>query len=107
MVYRRTGSRTTSMSSGSKRSTTSGARKNSGSNSLQTRVNSSGYQQFKDKKTGDWVLTHRRVAEKKVGGKIFKDHEVHHIDGNKNNNRSSNLLVVSKEKHRGIHGKKS
>lgn len=77
------------------------------SRSLQTRVNSSGYQQFKEPKTGKWVFTHRRVAEKKVGGKIHAGCEVHHIDGNKNNNRSSNLTVVTKAQHRWLHGKKS
>ena len=74
--------------------------------SLKTRVNSGGYRQFKDKKTGKWVLTHRRVAEKKVGGKIYAGRAVHHIDGDKTNNKRSNLLVVSKEAHRRIHKKK-
>ena len=77
------------------------------SKSLQTRVNSSGYKQFKEPKTGKWVLTHRRVAEKKVGGKIYAGFEVHHIDGNKNNNKSSNLTIVTKAQHRRLHGKKS
>lgn len=70
---------------------------------LKTRVNSSGYQQFKDPGTGKWEFTHRRVAEKLVGGRIFPGHEVHHIDGNKNNNRASNLTIVSKAEHRKIH----
>ena len=70
---------------------------------LQTRTNRSGYQQFKDSRTGQWVLTHRRVAEKKVGGRIFPGMEVHHIDGDKSNNRASNLTIVSKERHRRIH----
>ena len=73
---------------------------------LQTRVNKSGYAQFKDPRTGQWTLTHRRVAEKKVGGNIFAGYEVHHIDGNKTNNRPSNLTVVSQAKHRAIHRKK-
>lgn len=84
-------------------------RSNSGkgkSRSLQTRVNSSGYAQFKDPGTGQWTLTHRRVAEKKLGGKIFSGYEVHHIDGDKRNNRSSNLTVVSKAEHLSIHRKK-
>lgn len=71
--------------------------------SLDTRVNSSGYQQFKDPSTGKWTLTHRRVAEKLVGGRIFPGREVHHIDGDKTNNRPSNLTIVSKAQHRGIH----
>lgn len=74
--------------------------------SLKTRVNKSGYQQFKDPNTGRWTLTHRRVAEKLVGGKIFPGMEVHHIDGNKYNNRRSNLTIVSKEQHRRIHREK-
>ena len=74
---------------------------------LETRVNKSGYQQFKDPGTGNWTLTHRRVAEKLVGGQIFSGREVHHIDGNKSNNRPSNLRIVSQEEHRQIHrGKK-
>jgi hypothetical protein len=74
--------------------------------SLTTRTTRSGYQQFKDPRTGQWVLTHRRVAEKLVGGKIYPGREVHHIDGDKNNNRPENLTIVSKEQHRRIHGKK-
>jgi hypothetical protein len=61
---------------------------------------------YKDKKTGEWKFTHRRVAEKKVGGKIGAGREVHHIDGNKTNNRPENLSVMSKEAHRRIHKKK-
>ena len=74
--------------------------------SLKTRVNSSGYQQFKDPHTGRWTLTHRRVAEKLVGGPIFHGREVHHIDGDRTNNRPSNLTIVSKPEHRRIHGTK-
>lgn len=74
---------------------------------LPTRVNSGGYAQFRDPNTGQWALTHRRVAEKKVGGRIFPGYEVHHIDGDKTNNRPSNLTIVSKTEHRQIHrGKK-
>lgn len=87
----------------SKRRFNAGQRKHG---SLRTRINSSGYMQFKDPNTGQWTLTHRRVAEKKVGGRIFTDHEVHHIDGDKTNNRPSNLTVVSKAAHRSIHRKK-
>ena len=75
--------------------------------SLETRVNSSGYQQFKDPRTGSWTLTHRRVAEKLVGGRIVPGREVHHIDGDKTNNRPSNLTIVSKAKHRLIHRTKT
>ncbi len=73
---------------------------------LRTRINGSGYQQFKDKRTGQWVHTHRRVAEKKLGGPIYPGREVHHIDGDKSNNRPSNLTVLSRAQHRRIHRKR-
>jgi hypothetical protein len=73
--------------------------------SLTTRTNSSGYQQFKDKRTGQCVLTHRRVAEKIVGGKIYPGREVHHINGDKSDNRRSNLTILSRAQHRRIHRK--
>ena len=82
----------------------SGSRtKSSTKGPLKTRVNGSGYQQFKDPTTGTWTSTHRRVAEKMVGGRIFPGREVHHKDGDKTNNRPSNLVIVSKVEHRLIH----
>ncbi len=73
---------------------------------LKTRVNNSGYKQFKDKSTGQWKLTHRAVAAKMVGGTIFPGMEVHHRDGNKTNNQPANLTIVSKAAHRRIHRSK-
>ena len=52
--------------------------------------NNRGYKNFKDI-DGKWQSVHKRVAEKKVGGKIFKGQEVHHKNGNKLDNRPSNL----------------
>lgn len=74
---------------------------------LKTSVNSGGYKQYKDPKTGKTKSTHRRVAEKKLGGKIYSGNEVHHIDGNKTNNRPSNLTVIPKSKHSSIHRNKN
>jgi len=71
---------------------------------MKVRRNSSGYKQFRE--NGEWKYTHIRAAEKKVGGRIYPGREVHHIDGNKNNNRSSNLRVLKKSDHRQIHSKK-
>jgi hypothetical protein len=74
--------------------------------SLRTRTNSSGYQQFKHPRTGKWEFVHRRVAEKLVGGKIYSGREVHHINGDKTDNRPSNLTILSSAQHRNIHQKK-
>jgi len=66
--------------------------------------NKSGYKVFKER--GKWKSVHKTVAEKKVGGKIYPGREVHHIDGNKNNNRPSNLTVLKKSDHKQIHSRK-
>jgi hypothetical protein len=87
--------------SGSSKSSSRG-----GKRPLQTGVTRSGYQTFKDPSTGNWELTHRRVAEKMVGGPIGVGRGVHHIDGDKNNNRRSNLRILSKEAHHEIHRNK-
>jgi len=71
---------------------------------MKIRRNKSSYKVFKE--NGKWKSVHKRVAEKKVGGKIYPGREVHHIDGNKNNNRPSNLTVVKKSAHKEIHAKK-
>jgi hypothetical protein len=72
-------------------------------NKLNIRTNNSGYREYKDPSSGKWTLTHRTVAEKQLGGKIFKGHEVHHKNGNKLDNRPSNLQVLSKAAHKKIH----
>lgn len=74
--------------------------------SLQTWTNASGYKKFRDPKTGLAQYTHIRVAEKKVGGKIYAGYEVHHKDGDKTNNRPENLAVLKESFHRDIHRKK-
>lgn len=68
------------------------------------RKNKSGYQVFRE--GGKWQSVHKRVAEKKVGGSIYPGYEVHHKDRDKNNNRPSNLAVITKFLHRKIHSKK-
>ena len=46
---------------------------------------------------------HRVKASKKLGRPLRSDEVVHHIDGNKKNNRKSNLQVMSKSEHYKIH----
>jgi hypothetical protein len=73
---------------------------------FRTWTNSGGYQKFVDPRTGKSEYTHRRVAEKAIGGKIFPGYEVHHRDGDKTNNRPSNLDVIHEKVHHAIHAKK-
>jgi len=65
------------------------------------RRNKSGYQTFKE--GGTIKSVHKRVCEKKMGGPVKTGYDVHHVDGNKDNNRPSNLRAVKKSVHRKIH----
>jgi len=69
---------------------------------LETRINADGYHEYLDPSTGRWKLTHRRAAEKKFGKLEAGDH-VHHRDGDKLNNRHSNLVVVHPKVHGRLH----
>jgi hypothetical protein len=51
---------------------------------------------------GKTILVHRQVWIRH-NGRIPFMHEVHHINGNKKDNRIENLMLVTKSKHRLIH----
>ena len=61
-----------------------------------------GYKRFAD--SGKSV--HRHVAERKLGRKLSSRERVHHKDGNKSNNRRSNLQVFPSQKAHHDHHKK-
>lgn len=46
---------------------------------------------------------HRIVAEKKIGRKLKKGEIVHHKDGNPQNNKPNNLLVMTQAEHAALH----
>ena len=69
---------------------------------LKTRTNDAGYHEFEDPSTGQWTATHRRVAEKKLGG-LRRGFHVHHLDQDKTNNRSRNLVEVHPKVHGTLH----
>lgn len=66
-----------------------------------TYLDQNGYLRFKN----SHILFHRWAAEKKYGRKINPDECVHHLDGDKTNNNSYNLIICTKEKHKLIHEK--
>ncbi len=60
-----------------------------------TEKDSNGYLIFKD--SGKHI--HRWVAERKYGKESIEGKHIHHIDGDKTNNKPNNLILLSKEDH--------
>jgi hypothetical protein len=52
-----------------------------------------------------YAYEHRIVAEQKIGRRLLPGEQVHHIDGNKQNNWPDNLLVVTAPEHGVCHRK--
>ena len=113
MAYKRSYSRNRYSSSGSSRRSYPGSSsrsyrptRSSGRSARRTGASTrtkNGYSQYYDRRSGSWEFTHRRVAEKKLGGSIRPGYEVHHKNHNKRDNRPSNLTVLSKSAHRAVH----
>lgn len=57
-----------------------------------TRVSANGYHYTKVSERG-WVLTHRLVAEGKLGRKLNDNERTRFVDGNRENLRSDNIEV--------------
>lgn len=50
-----------------------------------------------------YVMEHRLIVEEHLGRYLTDEEEVHHINHNKQDNRISNLQVLTKKEHRRIH----
>jgi hypothetical protein len=48
---------------------------------------------------GGWVFEHRLIAETRIGRPLKRDEHVHHINGQKDDNRPENLVVMGHSEH--------
>lgn len=62
------------------------------------------YSPGRTRKVHPYSYEHVLIAEEMIGRRLTKGEHVHHIDGDKLNNAPENLLVVSDQKHKLLHG---
>ena len=53
---------------------------------------------------GGWISEHRHVVEQRLGRYLRSDEHVHHVNGNKSDNRSENLEVLTPRAHARVTG---
>lgn len=57
-------------------------------------------------KSDNWngyIYEHIAIAEERLGRKISKDEVCHHLDGNRQNNDSDNVIVILRSEHSKLH----
>lgn len=70
-------------------------------------VNSKGYIEGVCLVNGIWKRKkyHRRIMELHIGRELLPNEDVHHINGDKQDNRIENLMLISHEKHTSLTNK--
>lgn len=59
---------------------------------------------IKKKIDGKTIDLHRHIMEKHLGRKLTRREVIHHIDGNKHNNKIENLKLMTSREHNILHG---
>lgn len=66
-------------------------------------INSHGYKEIPLGKANKKILEHRLVVEQSIGRKLSRLEHIHHINGDKLDNRIENLLILSPSEHSKLH----
>ena len=64
------------------------------------KLTKNGYKRVPSGQGLDQVYEHREIMKKYLGRELTEDEEVHHINGDKSDNRIANLIIYSKSQHR-------